>query len=115
MKKTRGRPAATNEQPIERVLWAAADKLRGNLESGEYKHVVLGLVFLKYVSDAFEQRRRFLAEAVNDESSEYWAADPAVKAETIENRDEYPFHRCQECPRLSRRHRRASYRWTFVG
>ena len=39
---------------LEQTLWDAADKMRGNLEAGEYKHVVLGLVFLKYVSDAFE-------------------------------------------------------------
>ena len=43
---------------FEAELWAAADLLRGNIESSEYKHVVLGLIFLKYVSDAFEERRR---------------------------------------------------------
>src|SRR5919107_1449484 len=36
-------------------LWAAADKLRGHLDAAEYKHVVLGLIFLKYISDAFEE------------------------------------------------------------
>jgi len=36
-------------------MWAAADKLRGHMDAAEYKHVVLGLVFLKYISDAFEQ------------------------------------------------------------
>ena len=41
---------------LEQTLWDAADKMRGNLEAGEYKHVVLGLVFLKYISDAFEER-----------------------------------------------------------
>ncbi len=44
-------------------MWDAADKMRGNLEAAEYKHVALGLVFLKYVSDAFEQRRRYLVAA----------------------------------------------------
>ena len=48
---------------LEQTLWDAADKLRGNLESSEYKHVVLGLVFLKYVSDAFTERREFLRQA----------------------------------------------------
>src|SRR5438105_4546449 len=48
---------------LEQTLWEAADKMRGNLEAAEYKHVALGLVFLKYVSDAFEQRRVFLASA----------------------------------------------------
>lgn len=42
---------------FEDKLWLAADKLRGSMDAAEYKHVVLGLVFLKYVSDAFEQRR----------------------------------------------------------
>lgn len=45
---------------LEQTLWDAADKLRGNQEPSEYKHVVLGLVFLKYVSDRFEERRRAL-------------------------------------------------------
>ncbi|MBC7429080.1 MAG: type I restriction-modification system subunit M N-terminal domain-containing protein, partial [Bacteriovorax sp.] len=41
---------------FEDQLWAAADKLRGHMDAAVYKHVVLGLVFLKYVSDAFEER-----------------------------------------------------------
>ncbi|MEJ7569273.1 MAG: class I SAM-dependent DNA methyltransferase [Gaiellaceae bacterium] len=49
---------------FEATLWAAADKLRGHMDAGEYKHVVLGLIFLKYVSDAFAARRaQVLAEA----------------------------------------------------
>ena len=43
---------------FEEKLWQAADKLRGSLDAAEYKHVVLGLIFLKYISDAFEERRR---------------------------------------------------------
>jgi hypothetical protein len=42
---------------FEDVLWKAADKLRGSMDSSEYKHVILGLIFLKYVEDAFEERR----------------------------------------------------------
>ncbi len=41
------------EQPVERVLWASADKLRKNMDAAEYKHIVLGLIFLKYISDNF--------------------------------------------------------------
>jgi len=41
---------------IEAVLWASADKLRNNMDAAEYKHVVLGLIFLKYISDAFQER-----------------------------------------------------------
>ena len=41
----------------ETQLWEMADALRGSMDAAEYKHVVLGLVFLKYISDAFEERR----------------------------------------------------------
>ena len=47
-------------QQIEQHLWQAADKLRNNMDAAEYKHVVLGLIFLKYISDAFEQKHRAL-------------------------------------------------------
>lgn len=41
------------EQPAEQVLWASADKLRKNMDAAEYKHIVLGHIFLKYISDNF--------------------------------------------------------------
>jgi type I restriction enzyme M protein len=44
-----------DSKPFEQILWAAADKLRKNIDAAEYKHYVLGLLFLKYVSDAFEE------------------------------------------------------------
>lgn len=47
-------------KPIEETLWDTANKLRGKVESSEYKHVVLGLIFLKFVSDKFEARRQEL-------------------------------------------------------
>jgi len=47
---------------LDRQLWKAADKLRSNLDAANYKHVVLGLIFLKYVSDAFEERQQELTE-----------------------------------------------------
>ncbi|CEO89279.1 putative type I restriction enzyme HindVIIP M protein [Syntrophaceticus schinkii] len=59
---------------FEEKLWQAADKLRNNMDAAEYKHVVLGLLFLKYISDAFEEKHADLLE------DEY--ADP-------EDRDEY--------------------------
>jgi type I restriction enzyme M protein len=40
---------------FEQTLWQAADKLRSNMDAAEYKHVVLGLIFLKYISDAFSE------------------------------------------------------------
>jgi type I restriction enzyme M protein len=47
---------------IEAVLWASADKLRNNMDAAEYKHMVLGLIFLKYISDAFQERHDQLME-----------------------------------------------------
>jgi ribosomal protein L9 len=47
----------TKEKAIEVTLWEAANKLRGSVEPAEYKHVVLGLIFLKFASDKFEERR----------------------------------------------------------
>jgi type I restriction enzyme M protein len=43
------------EEPLEKQLWKTADKLRKNIDAAEYKHIVLGLIFLKYISDAFEE------------------------------------------------------------
>ena len=64
---------------LEKKLWTAADKLRSNLDAAEYKHVVLGLIFLKYVSDSFEERQRELLEQFRDPEHDYYIAP-----------DEYP-------------------------
>ena len=61
---------------FEANLWATADTLRGHLDAAEYKHVVLGLIFLKYISDAFDERYKEL------EADKANGADP-------EDRDEY--------------------------
>ncbi len=63
---------------FEAKLWAAADKLRSNMDAAEYKHVVLGLIFLKYISDAFEEQHAKLVAGKGD----YAGADP-------EDPDEY--------------------------
>ncbi len=54
------RTTTKNQKSFEQTLWDAADKLRGSVESSEYKHVVLSLIFLKFISDKFEARRREL-------------------------------------------------------
>jgi type I restriction enzyme M protein len=74
---------------FEATLWAAADKLRNNMDAAEYKHVVLGLIFLKYISDAFEERRRFLEGAAADPKSEHFVKEPKTRYEVSEDRDEY--------------------------
>ena len=48
------------DKSIESKLWDACDKLRGNVEPAEYKHVILGLIFLKYANDKFEEQREIL-------------------------------------------------------
>ncbi len=66
------------KEPIEKQLWKAADKLRKNIDAAEYKHIVLGLIFLKYISDSFEE----LYAKLQAGEGEYAGADP-------EDRDEY--------------------------
>jgi len=70
------KPKATDQEPIEKQLWKTADKLRKNIDAAEYKHIVLGLVFLKYISDAFVE----LYDKLKAEEST--GADP-------EDKDEY--------------------------
>ena len=63
-------------QDIQSKLWAEADKLRGNISSSDYKYVVLGLIFLKYISDAFEaQYRKAESENYDPEDRDYYLAD----------------------------------------
>ncbi|MGH8192175.1 MAG: type I restriction-modification system subunit M N-terminal domain-containing protein, partial [Rhodanobacteraceae bacterium] len=57
---------------FEAKLWQAADKLRNNMDAAEYKHVVLGLIFLKYISDSFEEHHRKLVGG----KGEYKGANP---------------------------------------
>lgn len=75
MAKKNGNGAA---ESLEQKLWKTADKLRKNIDAAEYKHVVLGLIFLKYISDSFEDLYRKLKEG----EGEYAGADP-------EDKDEY--------------------------
>ncbi|NDV13806.1 type I restriction-modification system subunit M [Crenobacter caeni] len=76
---------------IQKTLWAAADKLRANVDAAEYKHLVLGLIFLKFVSDTFQARRDELTRRFTDEQDEYFLhdADAELIAEELEERDYY--------------------------
>lgn len=76
---------------IKKALWAAADKLRANMDAAEYKHLVLGLIFLKYISDTFAARRVELTKRFVDESDEYFLhdSDDELVAEELEDRDYY--------------------------
>ncbi|QEA29485.1 SAM-dependent DNA methyltransferase [Microbacterium sp. CBA3102] len=97
------RPASKPKptKSLEQTLWEAADKLRGNQEPSEYKHVVLGLVFLKYISDRFEERRQTLeAELTAD------GIKPERLASFLEDRDEYASHNVFWVPELAR--------WSYI-
>jgi type I restriction enzyme M protein len=54
--------ANKKEKSFEETLWDAANKLRGSVESSEYKHIVLSLIFLKFISDTFEKQRQKLID-----------------------------------------------------
>lgn len=84
-----------NEEPIEKQLWKTADKLRKNIDAAEYKHVVLGLIFLKYISDAFEELHTKLKGGKGD----YAGADP-------EDKDEYKAENVFFVPEIAR--------WSFL-
>ncbi|MBL0049675.1 MAG: SAM-dependent DNA methyltransferase [Bacteroidetes bacterium] len=81
------------EEPLEKKLWKAADKLRKNMDAAEYKHVVLGLIFLKYISDAFEELFQQLTSQIIE------GADP-------EDKNEYTAEKVFYVP--------ASSRWKWI-
>ena len=62
---------------FEATLYQAADKLRNNMDAAEYKHVVLGLIFLKYISDSFEERFNFLLQESANSQSEFFIEEEA--------------------------------------
>ena len=78
MAKSKNGKTSENNESLEQKLWKSADKLRKNMDAAEYKHVVLGLIFLKYISDAFEQLHQKLIKGEGN----YTKADP-------EDKDEY--------------------------
>lgn len=84
-----------NEESLEQKLWKTADKLRKNIDAAEYKHIVLGLIFLKYISDAFEEHYTKLVAG----EGEYAGADP-------EDKDEYGAENVFFVPEKAR--------WSFI-
>ncbi|HWD39614.1 MAG TPA: class I SAM-dependent DNA methyltransferase [Fimbriimonas sp.] len=87
--KKSGEKEGNHDLPFAAELWEACDRLRGSVESAEYKHLVLGLVFLKYISDSFERRRAALEADTHDSKSELFAESDEERAEILEDRDEY--------------------------
>ncbi|MGA4507260.1 type I restriction-modification system subunit M [Propionibacteriaceae bacterium G1746] len=86
MARTKQAEALTPSTPkeLKDTLWKAADKLRGSMDASQYKDVVLGLVFLKYVSDAFAERRQVIEDELRAEGY-----DDDQLEDTLEDPDEY--------------------------
>ena len=78
-------------EDIKKTLWATADKLRANMDAAEYKHIVLGLIFVKYISDTFQTRRDELTQRFGDPSDDYFLhdVDAELLANELEDRDYY--------------------------
>ena len=93
---------------LDKKLWTAANKLLPMLDAALYKHVVLGLIFLKYVSDAFKERRAELEAAFRDPQHEYYLGDDAADLipDELEARDYYTEKNVFWVPALSR--------WDFI-
>jgi type I restriction enzyme M protein len=80
---------SSSDGPDAAALFEAANKLRGSVESAEYKHLVLGLIFLKYISDSFDFRREQLEAELADPESAEFIEDATERIEAVEDRDEY--------------------------
>src|ERR1017187_10428843 len=88
------KPSNGSAPDFEAQFWAAADKVRGHVDASEYngarpEGLCLGLIFLKYISDAFEEKREQLLFGFSDPKSEWFIKDEPQRAEAAENRDEY--------------------------
>lgn len=84
------KPLGSKDLSFEKELWAAADKLRGSIDASEYKHIVLGLLFLKYVSDSYYARRAQIEKRVADpKDNEFYIADEEKRKIIIEDKDQY--------------------------
>ncbi|QXE18854.1 class I SAM-dependent DNA methyltransferase [Clostridium sp. 001] len=84
--------AQTNDGSLDFAakLWSTCDRLRNNMESAEYKHIVLGLIFLKYISDSFEYRYKELGEMIKDpKNDDYYCDSEEDGIEILEDKDEY--------------------------
>jgi type I restriction enzyme M protein len=75
--------------PDPQSLFKAADILRGSVDAAEYKHLVLGLLFLKYVSESFEERRQQLEAELSEPSGPDFINDAAERLEVLDDKDEY--------------------------
>ena len=79
-----------SDADFKQILWKTADKLRAQMDAAEYKHIVLGLIFLKYISDTFVKQQEKIRLSVSDPASELFISeDPSEYQEELEERDYY--------------------------
>ncbi|MDB0033843.1 type I restriction-modification system subunit M [Alphaproteobacteria bacterium] len=75
---------------FKKQLWDSADKLRSQIDAAEYKHIVLGLIFLKYISDSFSSHRKYLTKTLTDPKSDFFInEDEGEIQKELEDRDYY--------------------------
>lgn len=88
-KKTSKKTSASDTRSFEAKLWDACNGQRGSVNASRYKHPVLGLVFLKYVSDNFDFHRMQLLKRLTNPKDDYFLADEKSINSVLEDRDEY--------------------------
>ncbi|MDR2860657.1 MAG: type I restriction-modification system subunit M [Elusimicrobiota bacterium] len=74
------------DSKTKQALWKTADQLRSNMSSSEYKHIVLGLIFLKYISDSFETYRKTLLDKFSDKKDEEYISEPKKREYELEDK-----------------------------
>ena len=80
----------TKKVDFKETLWKSAEKLRNQMDAAEYKHIVLGLIFLKYISDTFDIQKNNIKKMVSDSKSDLFISeDPKVFEKELEDRDYY--------------------------
>lgn len=83
------KPDDYKDLTFEKELWKAADKLRGNIDPSEYKYIILGLIFLKYVSDSFYYQKEELEKLLSDPKSSSFISDVTAREYYLNQKDPY--------------------------
>ena len=80
-----------NNSDFKQTLWKTADSLRAQMDAAEYKHIVLGLIFLKYISDSFAEQKEKIKEMVTDPKSDFFISEDLndINEKDLEDRDYY--------------------------
>lgn len=93
-------------QDFKNALWGTANTLRGSVDPSEYKYPVLGLIFLKYASEAFAARRNALEKAFSDPKDDLYLRDPEARVSFLEDRNYYLMENVLWVPERAR--------WPFI-